>query len=810
MLPPPGTNAPLIVRVAGLPAEILAPFSHPGLIQGVVERARQQEELDQLRASLTDSLYQAIHSAAREERRFFLDIKRRCFNGENLSPQRMNPRWPLLAGVARTLADAIVAREEAIATLDAAFDESYHHALRLEREHISRLVENRGFMRGVALASPVAAQSSNRLKGSEAESYGRREKRLCLTLLRYASRAALKLSPFATLTRTAIARALEQDDGLAYVQGDSWRERSAVSLHRELLGQCACLLLRNRRFVEGLPVAVNETLSADDGGRFRFFRPGRWVFDETSEAFRYDDASFVRIKLEGSLVPRLLAELRDGPRICRDLLAGLQAELDTAGRETLAQALIDLLGAGFLNPVMPWDAGAPDLEQQILGDLARLPEGSELATFRRQLRELTGLLPDFAAASSPARFLEDSRCRAEGLFQALAVPAALPPHITFKAPDNTFEEDVFLLPGPERAGADEIVRLSRSRMQALLEDLDPLVRFANLHSRQPELLCALAALGDRVWPDAADVPFLEFFIHAQPLFEDYIRHRHSRQAAFNPLELASVAELVHWRQHVAGEIAHCFDEPDREQDERLCPRRLTALLDQVPAAFAGVREFCAFIQPADGAGRTWVVNTIGEGFGRFGGRFTAAMDQATRDRWTSYYTALSILERHGEEVELIDLSCPGGRTIDVHIPQTQRVLKLPGEGSHLPRERVLRLQDLRVRLHGAGRFPVLTSSAGRRLLPIQLGSSAARRRPTLLKFLAAFGPGELPQRLPVRSPRPVGGGEAIARHWSGSILYQRRRWVAELPPALCRNDSQDAEVCECWDLSNIWVCYNAD
>ena len=35
-----------------------------------------------------------------------------------------------------------------------------------------------------------------------------------------------------------------------------------------------------------------------------------------------------------------------------------------------------------------------------------------------------------------------------------------------------------------------------------------------------------------------------------------------------------------------------------------------------------------------------------------------------------------------------------------------------------------------VRLRGADRFPVLTDSAGQRLLPVQLGSSAAQRRPT--------------------------------------------------------------------------------
>lgn len=775
-----GRNVPLIVRVAGLPGETMALFSHPSLIDAIAERERLREELVPIRASLVDCLHQTIRGAAKEERRFLLSMKRRCFNAESLAPHRVDPRWPLLADVASTLVAKVVTSEEAIVVLDATIEELYRRALREERESVVELFESQGLKRGVALASPLVGQYLDRLGKRRADDYGRREKRLHSTLLRYASRAAVKLSPFTTLTRTAIGRAMEVPDGCAFVPGGPWRERSTVCLHRVLLGQYICLLLRCRRFTESLPVAMNETLSVE-GERYRFFRPSRWVFDEESRSFRYEEASFVRIKLEGPLVSWLLAELRDGPRTWRHLLAGVQAELGEDDPDLVANGLTELIGTGLLNLVPPWDTSAPDLERRLLDHLDGL-QGTELEVFRERLRELTELLQGYAEASSPAAYLDEAKHAVEELFQTLVGPAGLRPGSEFKAPHNTFEEDVFLLPGPDNPGRDEILRSSWDRMRDLIAELDLLARLANLHSSHHDLLHALAAFGHRRWPGMEEVDFLEFFAGAQPVFEEWVRYRRMsddrRPPAFDPLALKAVADLVRWRQRVDGEITVRFDKAARVQ--RLCPRALASLLDQVPAPYAGSRDFCAFVQPLDDDAQAWVLNSIGEGYGRFGGRFTAGMDQGTRERWASYFTSLSSLDFEGEEVELIDMPYPGGRTLDVHIPQTRRVLKMPGHGSNLPAGRVLRLRDLRVRLRGADRFPGLVDDAGRRLLPVQLGSAAARTKPTILKFLAAFGSRGFPPLLPVTAPRPDNGVAVIDRHCIGSTVYARRKWLIEL------------------------------
>lgn len=773
-----GSGAPpLIVRVAGLSAEAMAPFSDRRLIEVLAERERLGKRLDEVRAVLVNRLHEAIHKAAREERRFLLSVKRRCFNGGALRPFRQDSQWPLLIDIDAASAAEVVSLEGAAEEVEARFEELYGRALRHERECLVELLGNRAFVRGVALASPTVARNLDRLNGREPEGFGRREKRLCLTFLRYASRAALKLSPFSTLTRTGLALAAgDTPADLTLLPADVWHEKSTVALRRELLAQCCCLLLRCPGFAEDLEVALNETLAIDGDGCCSLFRPGRWEFDDESSSFSYREASMVKARLEGPLVPWLIAELSEGPRVCRPLLARARAAFDDESSDMVAEGMAGLFGIGFLNAMLPWDFSRPDLERQILARLEALPDGTGLEGFREGLRELIQVLEGYAGAAAPARFVEAVQHGVEGLFHALAPAAGLAPRIEFKAYEKTFEEDVFLLP---QDGTQGIAHLSRERMRELLANLDPLARLINLQSSLHDLRCTLAAFGERRWPGAREIRLLEFFDAARPLFDQYLRHRGGPSggvppAGFNPLDLESVSSLARWRRAVERGLGGCFE--DGGDGQRLCPLALATLLEQRADGPTHPYAFCAFVQPLDSRQRQWVLNTITDGFGRLGSRFTSGMDSGTRDGWTAYFTARSLFECDGEPVELVDVTCPGLRTINVHAPQTRRVLKMPGEHASLAPERVLRLSDLRVRLRGADLAPVLTDRTGRRLLPVQHGGLAAGGAPTLLKFVGIFGPGERFWRLPSRAPRMRDGIEVLDRHLLGPIVYIRKQW----------------------------------
>ncbi|HEY0512120.1 MAG TPA: lantibiotic dehydratase [Thermoanaerobaculia bacterium] len=790
----PGAAAipPLVARIAGLPATALAPFSHPPLTAAIEERERLQTQLDETRTALVESLHRAIRRDSNEERRFLLAVKRRCFNAGRLAGYRADPSWPLLAEVAHPWIEAAVALEDAVAALDVRIDELYRRALLQERRSLAGLLEDRAFVRGVTLASQVVARNLGLLRGRQPADFGRREKRLCLTLLRYLGRAALKPSPFSTLTRVGLVSTDGPEEGdFALAPSGDWRERSTAALHRELLAQWSCLLLRCRPFAAGLPVALNDTLATESDGRCSFFRPGHWVFDDDGRAFRYAEAAFTRARLEGPLISWLRDELRDGPQIYGRLLARARARFGDEGDEDAGEiesGLEELRELDFLSLLPPWDFNAPDLEERILAHLEEQQDPA-VSAFRSGLRELTDFLRGYSGAASPVRFLGECKERVEGLFRSLVPAAGLPPDLEFQTNDSNFEEEVFLRPAPDRSGETAIAHLSSGRARGLLDDLEPLCRLTHLHSSTHDFLHTLAAFGERRWPGVEEIGLLELFGAAQPLFNHYLGFRQkilgssaSVEPEFNPLDLAAIRDLAGWRRRIEEEIEGCIREDGETQC--LCPRALGALLDQAPARYTRAHDVCALVQPLDGAGRTWVVNAMVEGYGRYSSRFTLGMDAASRERWISGYLPLSRFDLDGEPVELVDLSVPGVRTLNTHAVQTRRVLKMPGEASSLPAERVLRLRDLRVRLRGADGFPALTDAAGQRLLPIAFGSLATRGRPTLLKFLGVFGPGDLLPRKPVKSPRLDGGIAAFERHAIGTVVYSRRKWCFDPRPLL--------------------------
>jgi hypothetical protein len=785
-------QAPLIVRVAGLAAELMDEFSSPLLTEKIGTQEELSRRIAEMRSALVACLHGAISATPKEKRGFLLSAKRDCFNARSLRAYREHPEWALLAGIAGTLADGVVDLEREIDAAEAGFEELYRRELHREWSILLRLLGHQAFVRGLTLASPEVARNLARLDGKAPGGFGRRERRLMQTLLRYVSRAAVKTSPFSTLTRTGLGMVKSGGtQGFELLDAGRWRERATPSLRRELLTQCSFLLLRSRRFTETLEICLNDTLEEKEEGRYFFFRPDHWEFDGESKVFKYCEETFVRVRLEGLLAPWLISELGSGKMACRELRVRLREAFQEEDPELMEEGLADLLGIGFLSFVLPWGSNEPDLERQMLEHLAAWSSDAELGPFVHRLRELVDRLSTFSGSGSPLTEIDECRKGAEELFAAALAWAGLGSGIEFKAGDVPLDEDVFLLPAsePDPKEDGEIAVLSRDQAGTILRDLDPLVRLFNLDNRRYDLFHTFSVLAAQRWPGRTDVGFLDFCQAVQPLFRQYLRYKAevSSQpplltAAFNPLDLEPVRRLERIRQDAAREVPECLRETGDGQ--RLCPEALTALLDQVPGPYAAAREFCAFVQPLEPEGRTWVLNTLFEGHGRLSSRHTSAMDERMRERWISHFLPLSSFEMEGEPVDLLDVSCPERRTINVHAAQTWRALKMPGEISPLDPRRLLRLRDLRVRFRGPGPFPVLTDAAGRRLLPVQFGSLSPWLTPTLNRLLIVFGPGEIRPVLPQKSPRTEDAVRIGDRHTIGSVTYVRRKWRFDSEPLL--------------------------
>jgi hypothetical protein len=269
--------APLLVRIAGLPTETMESF-HSDLCANLArEELSLRDRLGSARAEMADRTFALIHHSSPDLRRVLLEIKRDCFNGRPLLRHRGSPHWPAFDALIGTLTDRVVELEEALERLKEDYRSAYERAVAREREALGSLYTAPSLLRGVTLASPALVENLPRLSRGLGD---KRQARLEASLLRYASRAALKTSPFSTLTRIGFGVVVPGPvgpepchPGVIRLVGTPWHERSLVRYKRYILDQDYARLSQHPPFRDRLRVALNSSLWESAPGRYCFIRP---------------------------------------------------------------------------------------------------------------------------------------------------------------------------------------------------------------------------------------------------------------------------------------------------------------------------------------------------------------------------------------------------------------------------------------------------------------------------------------------------------------------------------------------------------
>ena len=146
-------------------------------------------------------------------------------------------------------------------------------------------------------------------------------------------------------------------------------------------------------------------------------------------------------------------------------------------------------------------------------------------------------------------------------------------------------------------------------------------------------------------------------------------------------------------------------------------------------------------------------------------------------------TGRGTLEIDGEPVQLIDIHCVRGDTLNLHTPQTPSVITFPGTRLDITPERRRTLRDLMATI-AADELPHVRDRSGLRYLPVHLGLCYHDYLPTLVKFLCAFGPGEMGSIFPPPLQRQVEGIVIQERSAIGNVLLHRKSW--RVPTELLR------------------------
>lgn len=789
----PGPTAPIIARLGGLPIEAIECFS-TDLDSALAKLWQLEAEIDECRDRMVEKLYKAIHGAPVETRRSLLAIKRDCFNGRPILHHRGTARWDLIAASAGSSADRLADLEAAHARGWSRFVESFDRSFKQQCDSLVELLSGPVLRHGLALASPVFSAQVRQLRRRPVERYRRREKRMALTLLRYASRAAVKLSPFSTFTPIALGKAASLPPGVDMrLVGCDWELRSLVRIKRYLLDQYVEMLRRYQPLRQRLRVEVNDSLSEISEGRCLYLRPSHWELDEANSKLAYHEAALVKIQL-GGFIERVTAILAQDRLTYRRLISVLAEELGRS-RTEVGREIDRMLEIGLLQLELPWACDEGYLEKRILEQLKVLPREAALDAFLLELDRLVELEESFPLAADPGRCADEIRKSVTRLWRRAAPLGGVDPEVRYgQVSDNNIYQDTAYVP-PATPESGPILEVEQEALARAFDSVEPLVRLTRVFDHRLEGLLTLGAWAAEQWPGRRRIPLLEAFDAFRSQWREFVefqlavRHPQRWRETWNPLDLEALAELAGCRQSVWTGLEKCLR--PTEEGQRISRRRLSALLDRLPARFASsATGACLFLQPAAGRGFSWVLNRLKEGTGRFSSRFTAILDAEARRGYLEHLARRGAYDVDGERYELLDLQAVQGDTLNVHAPYTPKLLTLPGASTVLSEDHVRTLGELELSV-GDGGIPQIRDRDGQPYLAVFLGGGHYDYMPTLIKFLCLFGPSETGAVFPSQRQRQEGEVTIFERTLIGEVVVHRKRWSLSTAPLRAVTDGLD-------------------
>ncbi|HBL29334.1 MAG TPA: hypothetical protein DD490_21085 [Acidobacteria bacterium] len=727
------------------------------------------------------AIAETLTSFSATDRRFLLLVKRSCFNGQDIGRLSGKAEWSALLQVSASLADRILTLEAKLHAQDRGLEVIYASELTRERRHVLEHLEDRKFLRGVAMRTPDLVQKARRQAPSLiALDFAKPPAKWEDSLLRFITRAAAKLSANSTLTssvagsirRSAVARGL-------YFGHAPQREVSLVRLKRPQLEQFQALLMCHPAVRRRSLVAWNDSTEESEPGRFRFVRDGHWTLEPDEAELKYIEPARLKVTPSNQMLLRAAraALLEDALRY-DDLLARLATGLQpsTGGASDIRAGLEEFLKLGLLLLLPPWPHHEPWLERRISHFLHSIPKeelgADEIAA---ALAELVSGEEAFASAPRPEVAVVEMAESYSRLMHTVAPFAGHHGHLAIRA---DFFENVLceaeLDPGDDRG----VFEIASSTVAEILRVVCLVSRFDGLFNLRHDVQHTLAAWWRNHAPARRQIPFNELAEGFAPIWGQFLKFfeatKESPLSTFDPLSSPALAALRENRQRLlSGTRELVCRSPAKDT---LTALELTELLDTLPRRYAPLLGSSVFLQPTNPEGSAWVLNNVAEGTGRYLSRVVPMLEGSRRDRMLAHLTARSVINLEGEEADLLEVKYPWVHLVRVHPPQAARVLDLRGVHLDLPRERRLSLGDLIVQADLDAETFRLVDRSGRRVLPASLSAISDSGLPNRLRFLLMFGPGETRGVFPSSWSEGQGDIVAFNRLTCGIVVTRRRSW----------------------------------
>lgn len=747
---------PVVVRVAGLPVDVLSAMRFTRTVAAVDALLDAQGRAQRTAQALSEALYPLIGDPANAALKTRLVALRRAIHQDRRLPAHV---WN--AEIRGVLPAALVCRIDAwhaerAVRLGAEAD--LEPLLGVEAGAVATRIRDAAgrpeFRRALAQASPDLSAALERwLRDGH-----RPRTRAIGGLVAFLGRAAAKTSPYSSFARIGLAR-VEDAGPSAPVGAHPVPASSVLEFDRVLVARLVRALSARPELAATLVLRVNPSLHRV-GGALRFLGTGETI-------------------VTMGAAPAVLACLdvvRDRQATTADVVRQLAAT-GTAPAEKIGVFVDRLVAVGLLEARPPVQVEGPEP----LGALADWLDatGPDVSpSGARLLRELDRLM------SVPARVGDHAELAAHRERLATAVAHTVRLGREFAVPDwpDADRLDRFVChEHVVETGAPACLEVRAWR--PVLDDLDVVRCWLGLHD---PMLPTRLALADRWAPwfgSAPDVAFLDLHervqreLAGQTPLSAYLRGDYTVGAA----ELATSPVERHKRLHalLTESIAALTGPPDGPVVQVL-PERVRQLMDGWPAWVTAPASITCYGQAVPGAGGpSLAVNVITGGHGRGRGRWAHLAERATGAPITASLTA----NQHNGPI-VAELAGLFGSALNLHVALSTHEISYPGtEDTRPPRNRIA-LGALRVRLDPETGLPQLfDATTGRQVIPVHAGMMADLLLPPAARLLlAAFGPAYLvhpawPVLCPLLDPATVTAPTLLPRVEVGRVVLQRARWL---------------------------------
>ncbi|GAB1820105.1 lantibiotic dehydratase [Herbidospora sp. RD11066] len=756
-----------LLRAGGQPAEAVAAIRTPNAIAWAERVFDQEAARDIAGALLRDEIELIIARLAEPDRVPLINLRRDVFNARRPRESTLARSALLLTPAATELLDAWRGATAALDDLMAEGPGVLADDIAEARNRARAVLADDALRSAVLLQSEVLERSMDRYL-DPARKLDKSGRKVELTLLELLHRAALKTSPFSTLTSVGLGRFTTEATNPAPAPV-SLAQRSTVRLNVAVLARLSAAILADPALRADVVVTVAPGVTVD-GDTARYVRRRTTATLDPDAVVAIDGVHEDLFFLPSGPALRDVVTIAQDRLTLRELSERVCGRTDDRTPEATDRLLGHLLRLGLLlAPDLQIDLGAPDPAAVFTAGMAAQthPILRRVAHALAQAGDLVARYP-LTPARGRALVLAEIRTRITEAYELAGAPEQHIPRTL------VYEDTTITSEGMDTGRAEwEVAALpSLAALAGILPAFDLSL---------PRRLTALGFFKAR-YGSGGTCDDIERFCHEfqRDFFSPYSQRSMRRKQfdednAYVPQEnwfkMPELAALDRAREAAS---LHLRDLPDDGEEIVLGDDFLQAIGRHLPDDGRFAQPWSFFVQRSEKTGRL-VLNQAYTGLTLMFSRFAHNLDGAQE------ILTNTIREATPDGAVLAELR--GGyetTNLNIHPGVTDYEIVCPGDVSTRPLDEQIHLDDL-IMVHDvpADRVKLMSRRLGKEVVPLYLGFLLPMALPELQQVLMCFTPSGMANIdlwAGTGRPIPTEGMQQYPRLVLGDLVLQRRMW----------------------------------